>query len=40
MLTHNLYQHKAMQQLKIQDEPRAYLEANVNAVRIEDVEDS
>lgn len=29
-----------MQQLKIQDEPRAYLEANVNAVRIQDVEDS
>ena len=29
-----------MQQLKIQDEPRAYLEANVNTVRIQDVEDS
>lgn len=29
-----------MQQLKTQDEPTAYLEANVNTVSIQDVEDS
>lgn len=40
LLTHNLYQHRSMQQLEIQDDPRAYLEANINTVRIQDVEDS
>lgn len=40
LLTHNLYQHRSMQQLKVQDEPRAYLQANVNTVCIQDVEDS